>query len=167
MTVLPAPEIGREKESEREREREREKERRRKYREKGNEKNLDNWQIRGRNSRERTSFWVAIGEAQRQVGHMVHMQTISQHNNFSYFLTVESAALLICCITCRFIRPTTQRKRDSLSFGWQKTHLAVWQSPAQDTSLATTFKLIKFCGWLSSLFQVLADTGFLRSSLHF
>ena len=45
---------------------------------------------------------------------MVHMQTISQHNNFSYFLTVESAALLICCMTRRLLHPTIQRKRDLL-----------------------------------------------------
>ena len=54
MTVFPAPEIGREKESERERAREREGGAG--YREKGQERDLDNWQVRGQNSRERTSF---------------------------------------------------------------------------------------------------------------
>ena len=53
MTILPAPELGREKETERERERVRE---RGKYREKGKERDLNNWQARGGNSRERTSF---------------------------------------------------------------------------------------------------------------
>ena len=156
MTILPAPELGREKETEKERERERERERvrdRGKYREKGKERDLNNWQARGRNhlSRERTSL-IYIGEAQRQVGHMVHMQTIFQHNNLSYFLTVESAALLICFITCRLLHPTIQRKRDLLFklLLTENTLACLTKSGARHTSLATSFKLIMFCGWLSS-----------------